>query len=274
MSKQFEGLGEKWYTLLADPQKEIPQLVPFVLDKGATREIWQRKNSKTETIAMVWPMESSVRAAVIVQGPVDGQLKPVTVCPLLEGLPNDMTVDEVAPWASKVEGNIAVRRNEDGTPLWMYTPFLFRDAEDLTPDVRHTFVVAGLALGVRKALLDEMTITEGAQYEAFAKEWLESNPTATRLDVPQLKLSLEGSRILMPTDVRGDYQARVPVDLVEETMFADEKIYVLHVQFGLNTENPLSLVVYASEKICKGYVPQAGDEIDTIFWLQGRVIDC
>ncbi len=32
--------------------------------------------------------------------------------------------------------------------------------------------------------------------------------------------------------------------------------------------------MFVPERVCpKGYVPKAGDEVDMIFWLQGRVID-
>lgn len=43
-----------------------------------------------------------------------------------------------------------------------------RDKDDLTPGVTHTFVLAGLAYGLRKAMLDEITITQGKRYEAYA----------------------------------------------------------------------------------------------------------
>ena len=39
----------------------------------------------------------------------------------------------------------------------------------------------------------------------------------------------------------------------------NEKIYMLIVEFGLNTPNPLRFPLYAPERVCK-IVPQAGDE--------------
>ena len=46
----------------------------------------------------------------------------------------------------------------------------------------------------------------------------------------------------------------------------NEKIYMLIVEFGLDTPNPLRFPLYAPERVCK-IVPQAGDEIDAIIWL-------
>ena len=159
-------------------------------------------------------------------------------------------------------------------PIWFYTPFLFRDRDALTPGVRHTFLVAGLAYGVRPALLDEMTISSGPQYEEYTRQWLEAHPGSSRLDVPQLTLPLAGSRILMPGDAYGDYQVRVPITSVEEGAIGPETVYMLIVEFGLNTDNPLRFPLYAPARVCKdGYVPKAGDEIDALIWMQGRIAD-
>jgi hypothetical protein len=50
-------------------------------------------------------------------------------------------------------------------------------------------------------------------------------------------------------------------------------VYVLRLAFGLNTPEPLDLPLYAPARVCKKYVPQEGDEIDALMWLQGRLLD-
>lgn len=273
MSKYFEGLGDKWATLLNDPAVELEQLLPFVVNNGGLREGWEVKTEKRETVTLAWPAEGTLRAGVTLRGTPGQQLKPMTLFPLLEGVGNDMTVEEVIPWENGTEAFVSARRNEDGEPLLVYTPFFYRDADILTPGVRHTFLVAGLAYGVRKALLDEMTITEGPQYDTYAAEWLRQNPDASRLDVPQLCLSLQGARILSPGRMPCDYQLRAPITHVEETMFGPEKVYILQIELGLTTENPLRFVLFAPEKVCGSFVPVDGAEIDAMIWLQARVID-
>lgn len=273
MSKHYEGLGDKWASLLINPPKDLPELVPFVLSNGATRPDWQVRTGKKESMMMVWPQESALRASVTVHGKVGEQLEPTAVMPLLDGLPNDMTVEEVRPWKSETDAYVAACRNEGSQPIWFHSPVYFRDQDALTPGVRHTFTLAAMAYGVRRALLDEMTITEGAQYEAYCIEWLAQNPGKTRLDVPQLTISLEGARILQPGEYFGDYQLRVPIENIEETTFHDMKVYMLYTRLGLNTENPLELVIFAPEVICKNFIPQVNDEIDALIWLQGRILD-
>ena len=273
MINHFEGLGDRWHCLLDNPAQAMPGLVETVVREGGTRPAWKKTTAKHETILLAFPPTDPIRGAVVVQGEPGGEMKAKTACPLLEGLPNDMTIAEVYPWKSGVEGAVAARRNEDGEPIWFYTPFLFRDRDDLTPDVRQTILLSGLAMGVRRALVDEMTISSGPDYEQHAAIWLADNPDKTRLDVPQLKVPLSGARILQGGGLSCEYQVRAPITSVELTNFGPEKVYIIHVRFGLNTENPLELPIYASTKACKNYVPHPEDEIDAYVWLQGRMLD-
>ena len=133
---------------------------------------WQWKRDGKITSRRAWPQDQPVRARRKPGGEEGEKLAPVTATPLLEGLPNDLTVDNVHPWQTGVEANVAVTMLEGKNPMWFYDPLYGRDKDDLTPGVMHTFLLAGLALGLRKALLDEITITQGVRYEAGAEAWL------------------------------------------------------------------------------------------------------
>ena len=273
MSSHFEGLGDKWHLLIDNPEKELPGLAEMVATNGGTREVWKHVSPVYETVLMAYPPDQPLRGAIIVQGEPEQEVKIKTICPLMEGLPNDMTIEDVYAWKSRVEGAVSARRNEDGEPVWFYSPLLFRDREDLTPGVRQTILLSGLAMGVRRALLDEMSITAGPDYEEHAARWLADHPDKTRLDVPQITIPLSGARILQAARHTCEYQLRAPITSVQETIFGPQKVYMLHLRFGLNTENPLDIMVYAPERACANYVPHADDEIDAHIWLQGRMLD-
>ena len=186
----FEGLGMPWAVLLgANPANLMSQVIATVLNAGGTRPTWRwqnkdSENNVTDYVLMAWPKEEPVRAAVLVAGPEGDKMHPVDAFPLLQGLPNDLTVAEVHPWKEGHGANVAAQVDEDHSPMWFYDPLYERDRQDLTEGVMQTFLVAGLAFSVRKALLDELTITQGPYYESHAAKWLEENPGKGRLDDP------------------------------------------------------------------------------------------
>ena len=151
----FEGLGDAWAVLTGqNPAAVMPQVVGTVLHEGGTRPSWQWKRGGRDHVLMAWPKDQPVRASVLVAGEQGGKLTPVSVVPLLDGLPNDLTVEEVHPWESGLGANVAVSMVEGKNPMWFFDPLYGRDHDDLTPGITHTFLLAGLAYGLRKALLD------------------------------------------------------------------------------------------------------------------------
>ena len=269
----FEGLGRQWAVLVGDPAALMPQIVGTVLHSGGTRPDWQRKSNTEELVLMAWPADEPLRAGVIMRGPVEGDLKPATAMPLMEGLPNDLLVDQTVLWGTGVEGHVGVTMIEGRNPLWFYDPLFFRDKEDLTPGVTHTFVLAGLALGLRRALLDEMTITQGPRYEIYAAAWLDENPGRTRLDVPPLKVDLKGKKIITPGRNFCEYEVRNTIMSVDKTRMDKVEVYLLGMEFGFDDREPLRIMVYAPQHLLEGYEPKVGDEVDAYLWLQGRVMD-
>ncbi len=269
----FEGLGHQWAVLVGNPQALMSQILATVVHAGGTRPCWQRKDSAQETMLMAWPEDQPVRAAVVLQGQDEKDLKPVTATPLLEGYPNTLEVHSAVPWKSGVEANVAACVLEGGKPLWFYNPLYYRDKEDLTPGVSHTFLIAGLAMGIRKALIDEMTITQGAMYEAHAAAWLEQNPDKSRLDVPILKMNLAGRQIVMPGRCFGEYEVRSTILEIQSCMLDKLEVAMLRLDFPMPEREPLHIMLYVPKTVLKDYEPKVGDEIDAYIWLQGRIMD-
>lgn len=278
MTEHLESLGDKWFPLVADPSM-MPGVVGMVVTNGGTRPPWCIQEGNVETMLLAWPQDSLLRASVIVRGESGEEMTPVTVLPFMEGLANDLTVEEAFAWANGVTGEVLIQPDDKGAPLWFYDPLFFRDNKgDLTPGVSHTFLISGLCYGIRKALLDDMIILQGPQYEAYAAHWLKENPDKTRLDVPPLKINLRGTSILGPSGNRAsEYQARCRINQVETFTFGpegfQEKVYRFDTVLGAE-EAPLRIMMYAADSICtKEYVPAPGDEVDLIFWMQGRIAD-
>lgn len=271
----IESMGDKWFTLGVGP-KDIPGVVDVTRELGGTRDVWGSKDETWERILMAWPQESLLRTSVIFAGKPEGQLDIVAVSPLMEGFANELKVGDLYPWKDGHAGEIFARPNRF-PGFWFYDPLFFRDAGNIAKDDICKFYLSGLCFGLRRALLDELTVTEGPAYEQHALEWMKANPSKTRLDVPALKISLRGKTFIDITEHCSQYQARAVIFDVDSFMFGPEsaqmKIYRFGIQFG-DEKSPVYAVIYAPERVCqKGYVPAEGDEVDMVFWMQGRIVD-
>ena len=269
-----ESLGDAWAVLTGkNPAAIMGQIAATVMHEGGTRPAWQWKRGGKDHILLAWPQDQPVRASVLVAGDEGEKLAPVTATPLLEGLPNDLMVDQVHPWQTGVEANVAVTMLEGKSPMWFYDPLYGRDKDDLTPGVTHTFVLAGLAYGLRKAMLDEITITQGKRYEAYAEIWLADNPGKTRLDVPPLKVDVSKRHMIMPGRNFCEYQMRAIIEEVRDCQLEQMPVKLLYLSFPFDDRQPMRLPVYASKMILGDYEPEVGHEVDAYVWLQGRIID-
>lgn len=273
--QHIESMGDKWFALGVDI-KDINGVIATTLELGGSRPVWGMKDDKVERMLMAWPSDSLLRSSVLMAGKPEGQLAVVAVAPLMEGFANTMTIQETYPWKDNHAGEI-LASTEDFPPFWFYDPLFFRDAEGEVKGKTCQFLLSGLCFGIRRALLDELTVTEGPAYEKHAMEWMKQNPEKTRLDVPALKIPLKGRTLIDITDHCCEYQCRANIFEVDSFMFGPEKsqmkIYRFGVGFG-NPEKPVYAIIYAPERVCvKGYEPKEGDDVDMIFWLQGRVAD-
>lgn len=269
-----EGLGQVWAALTGrDPRQIMAQVVGTVIQEGGTRPPWQWKAKGREYILMAWPKEQPIRAAVLVGGPEGGRLKPITAVPLLQGLPNDLTVENVHARPEGMGGDVAVNMLEGKNPMWFFDPLYGRDQADLTPGVTHTFWLAAAALGIRKALLDEIAIAKGPQFEAWAEDWLQKHPDASRLDVPPLKLDIRGKTFIMPGRVFGEYQLRAPIEKIDDCQFEQMPVKIIYLSFPFEDRPKMHLALYAAKCALGDYEPEVGQEIEAYAWFQGRIID-
>ena len=119
-----EGLGDAWAVVLGrNPAALMPQVVSTVLHEGGTRPAWQWKRGGKEYVLMAWPREESLRASVLMRADEEGgQLRPCDAVPLLEGQPNDLTVESVHPWESGSGADVAVSMIEGKTPCGFMIP--------------------------------------------------------------------------------------------------------------------------------------------------------
>ncbi len=273
----LESVGDKWAPFLTNVEAELPQVIARVVKDGGTREAWQAKNENEETILMAYPQESTFRASATFRGTPEGKLNPMTAVPLMEGIQTEMIVLDTYEWKSGVSGEVLALHEPTKRPFWFFDPLFFRDKkEDLQKEQPQNFYLAGLVYLVRKALLDEMTITQGENYERYAMQYLADNPDKSRLDVPPMQVSLKGAEIVSLGQKACEYQARGIVRDLKSFTFgpkeAEKKVYSFVINAGIG-EEIMPLVLYACESVCGKLELEEGMELDLYFWLQGRVVD-
>ncbi len=273
----LESVGDKWAPFLNNVEKEVPGVIARIVNDGGTREVWQVKEEKQETILMAYPQEGTFRACATFRGTPEGKLEPMTAIPLMEGIETELRVLDTYEWKSEVSGEVLAVHEASKRPFWFYNPLFFRDKkENLEVDKPQNFALAGLVYLIRKALLDEMTITQGENYDKYAMQYLADNPDKSRLDVPPMKVSLKGAEIVSLGQKACEYQARAVVRELKTFTFGPEKAETKMYSFVINAglgEGFLPLVLYVSESVAQGLELKEGMEVDLYFWLQGRVAD-
>lgn len=267
-------LGHVWSALTGmAPAHVVPQIAGTVLQEGGTRPAWQWKKGDHEYVLFAWPKDQPLRAAVLMGGKTGGQLKPLTVSPLLEGFANDLLVEDCHQRKEGGTGDVAAEMIEGANPMWFFDPLFGRDQTDLTPGVTHTFWLGAVALSLRKALLDEISLTSGPQFDEWARNWLAGHPGRPTHEVPPLKIDIRGKSIIMPGRVFGEYQIRARVEKIDDCQLDKMLVKALYLGFPFDNRPELKLPLYASKVILGEYDPRINDEIEAYIWLQGRIID-
>lgn len=268
------SLGDLWHALSGqNPAAIMPQIVATVIEAGGTRPPWRWQYQGKEYIAVAWPQDQPLRACVLMCGEPGAQLAPVNAFPLFEGLPNDLVVEASQPLEEGQGADVAVSMMEDKNPMWFFDPFYTRDVTDLTPGVVQTFWLAGCALGIRKAVLDHISLVSGPDFELFAKDWLEKNPDKSSQDVPPLQIDIAGKHFIQPGRCFGEYHIRATVEDIEDWQFDKMPVKSLTLIFPFDNRPALRLPLYVSQYVLNGYTPQKGDDIEAYVCLQGRIID-
>lgn len=276
--KHNETHAYKWLSLLPSVEVEMPGVLGTIIEKGGTRTAWQQIEGDTETMLMAYPAENYLRAGAILTGKAEGELQAVNIMPLVEGISNRLLMLDSYEWKNKIEGEVLVQNPAIEKSFWFYDPLFFRDKASIQANEPQHFILAGLVLGLREALLDELTITRGEAYEQHSMNYLAENPDKSRLDVPPLKISIRGQQVLGLGEFASEYQARATVTTLSSFEFGPEQgekitIYSFIINIGTE-ESPMSLPLYISEKaIAKNTVLKEGMDVDLIFWLQGRIAD-
>lgn len=170
-----------------------------------------------------------------------------TAYPVGEGIVHEIDVNGMIPWVNGVEAQL---RGELGpTEINFFPTNFFAEPNDVFGG-RRQVELAALAYDCGPAATETIRDESGEE------------------------LSTEGMAGFFPFE-RGDvddYSFQTRVKDVEETSFGGNPVYRLLVPlFRTDEEGDVDIYLYASERVLGEYVPEVGDDIEGVLWLQGRV---
>lgn len=170
-----------------------------------------------------------------------------TAYPALDGIEQELTVEEVIEWHTRVEAQVDGALGPASAAAFDTRYFARRDYD---PGRTYAFSLAALAYTLVPA--DEGTVTGPA-----GEEW-----------------TVAGMAGFVPFE-RGDVDdvvLRTTAREVETLAFDGRTVYRLTVPLFRRGERVagVDVALYASERALEGYVPEPGDDVGGVAWLQGR----
>ena len=274
MAVHFEGLGNIWDAVFAEGSEGFTQCLSWVTSKGVLKKGCQVIYKEDERhIALVQaPAEGDVRAtALLVSAENLGKMEVWSGYPLLQGIPNELTITKAHTWSNGVEGVVAAQASNDGPPVTFFGGFYFRDFMKFVPGANLSVSLGALALKISQAEARSLTVSEGPFYEMRLAEFLRENPEKSKEDFVPVQVSYAGARILFPGTYACEWTFRCPVLAVAQTELMDTRFTKITTEFVGQGDEVIRGFLYASEHTLNGYAPQPGDDVEGVLWMTGDI---
>ncbi|WP_440990867.1 hypothetical protein [Haloarchaeobius baliensis] len=167
-----------------------------------------------------------------------------TAYPVAEGVTHELTVESVVPWANGAEAQVTGTLGDATVSLFATNYVTIDEAVEGTRQVE----LAALCYDLNPA--DDETLTVDDEHE----------------------FSTAGMAGFVPFDGGDvdDYVFQTRIESVTESEFGDTTVYRCRVPLFRDAHGEdYEISLYAAEHVCDGYVPEAGDDVEGVFWLQG-----
>lgn len=227
--------GSHWDTLARD-NATVRESVLATVENGETREGVAVEAGPVT--AHVHPTDGPVRTVALSVG---GEV--VTAYPVGDGVQREVTVERVIPWANDVEAQLAF--DCQGSRLAAFdTGYFFRESDAYEVGASYRTDLAAFVYDLEAADADGESRPEGGVAES---------------------VRFDGGDV-------DDYVFRTRLEDVAETAFADTRVYRMRAPLYTGDGEDVTVTFYASGHAIGDYRPAAGDDVEGICWLQGRVV--
>jgi len=189
----------------------------------------------------------------------------------LDGADIDVLISRVEPWEHGIEGWIHGSVTSEGAAIHFFDTMYFADSAALRKGDTVRYRLAGIAYWLRPIQIRSFEVKEGGMWEWMKQRRLEEGESPEEASRP-VEVHLTGAAGFLPCD--GDQCDEAQFQGVIETLDTFEhdgqKIYRMEMVLMRPGEEEFRIPVYASERALEGYVPQLGEDVEGIMWVQGR----
>lgn len=267
-AEHFEALGDIWAGF-AGASDVFPtgKIYPKIVNDGIVA--WSHDDGKLKVYVFQLPGKADVAMGVACVDNDQKALEIYTAFPVLAGKVNELNLTGAYTWENGIEGEIAVSMDYTGG-FSFYAPFYLRDFMPFRPG-KAKVEIAALAFDLQKAEKQQFVIGKGPLYDIGLADFLKDNPGKNAVDYEGAHVDASKVHMLLASPYVAEFQTQFPVQKVEECSFEQFQYYRLTATLAGMGDNTLDTYVYVEKSILKGYVPQAGDAMRGLVWLQGQL---
>ena len=262
--------GDHWAAIDPDHERLIEEMLSIVGTKG---EIVGRSNTVvgdgerrwvSEVVGLRYPTDPLGFLLLVVAR--DGRREMWSAYPHAEGRrKSTLRVEAVELEGNGIEAVIHVSMPDAGG-FSISDPLYFLDKDHLRVGEEATLRLSAVAYGIRKCE-QTLFLTRGSLFEMLRDEFLEAHPGKDPSEVDSMPLSLAGTACLFPRD---DADAEVMFRIDDILSFdCGRPVTRMSGVVMRSDDQELGIDVYASASALDGYVPQVGDQIQAVVWMQG-----
>ena len=191
----------------------------------------------------------------------------------LDGVVQHVTIDRIDPWEYGIEGWIHAKV-EGASSISFFDTMYFAGSDQLASGQEIEVSFAGLAYWLRPIQMRSFEIKEGPMWEMERERRLKNGESEKDASRP-VEIHMTGASIFLPRggeETPDDAQFQGVIEQLDSFDHDGQKIYRMEMVVMRPDDGEFRIAVFASEHVLDGYVPQLGEDVEGILWLQGRII--
>lgn len=271
------GHGDHWEAVEKDYENFVGEMLPRICQSGtlvgknAFTHTLDEVSNKTGVVYGLQYLEPPLNImGLVVSGGEENSNELWSSYPVCaEGISSRVVIDEVKPWESGIEGTIKGHFPEGGM-VFFFDPYFFLNKDRYQVGEEVAVTLGALAYTLYKVEQLELNITEGPLLEMHRQKLLEGDPTTDVSSITSVPLSMDGAAIYFPRgEDKDDAEIRFQVEEASRFTFAERPFTRLTGAIARPESGEVKIHVYASEQVLDGYMPQVGDNVEALVWMQG-----